>query len=294
MAKVLILGSSGLLGSRIARVLGSKFEVFGTHFHNANRSIKGSIFLDVSSPKMFEKIVEKVSPQYVINCVGATNVEECERFPERAMLLNAIFPFRVAKASHKIPFRFLQISTDHYSSANGETRDELMHPIPVNSYGYSKHIGERLILNENPMALILRTNFFGISDSGTHSILDFTINSLRGTSPIFGYEDVWFSPLGVTQTANFLGSALEIDISGILNLSGAESLTKLDFLRMVAVSLKMNPNLIIPAKSSDFASFVKRPTILSLNNSKLRSLGIKLPSLKDMIQEELSYRVVGY
>jgi hypothetical protein len=31
---------------------------------------------------------------------------------------------------------------------------------------------------------------------------------------------------------------------------------------------------------------------LSLDNSKLLRLGVDLPSLKDMIREELSYRVV--
>lgn len=293
LAKVLILGSSGLLGSRISRFLGSKFEVVGTHFNHANRSIKRSFFLDISSPEMFENIVEKVSPQYVINCVGATNVEECERFPERAMLLNAIFPYRVVKVSRKIPFRFIQISTDHYSSGNGEVRNESMHPIPVNSYGYSKLTGERLILNESSAALVLRTNFFGISAGGNHSILDFAINSLSGTTPVFGYEDVWFSPLGVTQIVKFLERALELDISGVLNLSGTESITKLEFLQKVAAASDLNPNLIIPAKSSDFPSLVKRPTILSLDNSKLRNIGVNFPSLQDMIQAELSYKVVG-
>jgi dTDP-4-dehydrorhamnose reductase len=293
LAKVLVLGSSGLLGSRISRILDSKFEVFGTHFNNSHNSIKGSIHLDIGSSDMFEKIIEKISPQYVINCVGATSVEDCERFPEKAMLLNAIFPHRVAKASNRVKFRFLQVSTDHYSTPGHETRDELMHPIPLNSYGYSKLTGERLVLNENPAALILRTNFFGASTSGNHSILDFAINSLKGTSPVFGYEDVWFTPLGVTQIGKFLESTLKCDRTGILNLSGTESITKFHFLRSVAVAMDLDPNLVVPAKSSGFSSLVTRPNNLSLDNSKLRSLGVELPSLEDMIREELSYKVVA-
>ena len=106
MAKVLILGSSGLLGSRLSRILGSKFEVTGTHFNNAHCSVQGSNYLDISSLDMFETLIERVTPQYVINCIGATSVEDCERFPERAMLLNAIFPYRVAKASNYFNFKF--------------------------------------------------------------------------------------------------------------------------------------------------------------------------------------------
>jgi dTDP-4-dehydrorhamnose reductase len=291
LGKVLILGSSGLLGSKISQILGSKFEVIGTHYSNAHNSVRNSIHLDISSQDLFEEIVKKVSPQFVVNCVGLTSVDDCERLPEKAMLLNALFPHRVAKASSKFKFRFLHVSTDHYGTTSSEVRNELMDPIPVNSYGYSKLTGERLVLNESPAALILRTNFFGVSASGNHSILDFAVNSLNGASPVYGYEDVWFSPLGVTQIGRFLEKALEGDLAGVLNLTGTESITKLDFLRAVAVALEFNPNRVIPAKSSNFSSLVSRPTNLSLDNSKLRSLGVKLPTLRDMIEEELSYRV---
>jgi dTDP-4-dehydrorhamnose reductase len=292
LTKVLVLGSSGLLGSSISRALDSKFELIGTHFRNSTISSSNNIYFDVSSPGMLEKIIYNVGPQYVINCIGATSVEECELFPEKAMLLNAIFPYRVAKASRDFDFQFLHISTDHFSNPVGEIRDESMQPIPLNSYGYSKYVGERLVLNVNPKSLILRTNFFGVSTRGDHSLLDFAIKSFSGLTPIFGYEDVWFTPLGVNQIANFLASALESTHHGILNLSGTEAVTKLSFLREVARALGLDPNLVRAAKSSQFPSSVVRPLNLSLDNSKLLRLGVDLPSLKDMIREELSYRVV--
>ena len=293
MTKVLILGSSGLLGSSIYRILDSRFEVVGTHFKNVKQSVPNSIYLDTSSAGMFDDIVKKFSPQYVINCIGATNVEDSERFPEKAMMLNAIFPYRVAKASRELNFQLIQVSTDHYSNFSDETRDELMHPVPLNSYGYSKFTGERLILNENSKSLILRTNFFGVSVRGDHSLLDFAISSFEKGSPLFGYQDVLFTPLGVTQIGIFLANALESNYSGILNLSGSESVTKLSFLRQVAEALGLDPKLVKASSSTEFPASVARPSDLSLDNSKLLRLGVKIPSLKDMIREELSYRVIA-
>lgn len=292
MPRVLILGSSGLLGSGISRILNSSFDVVGTHFNNAGYSVKESLHLDISKPEMFENMVKDVLPDYIINCIGATNVEECERLPEKAMLLNAVFPHRIAKASNLFGFRYVHVSTDHYGTLSHETRNESMIPIPLNKYGYSKYTGERLVLNESPESLIVRTNFFGISASGNHSILDFAIKSLTKSIPIFGYEDVWFTPLGVIQVGKFLATALDQKLTGILNLSGNESITKLSFLREVALSLGLDPNLVVAAKSSELSSRVTRPSNLSLDNSKLRRLGFQLPGLKDMIQEELSDRVV--
>ena len=292
MKKVLILGSSGLLGSSLLRSLSSKFEVVGTHFSNRPNTRNETIHLDVALPGIFERIIDTVSPQYVINCIGATSVEECERFPEKAMLLNAIFPHTIAKASNRFGFRFIQVSTDHYDSPCHETRDEFMHPVALNTYGYSKFTGERLVMNQTPTALILRTNFFGVSLRGNHSILDFAINSLGNSTRISGYEDVWFTPIGVTQIGKFLASAMDSPITGVLNLSGSESISKLTFLREVAITLGLDPQLIVSTRSSELSTWVTRPTNLSLDNSKLLDLGFKLPSLKDMIREELSYRVV--
>ena len=292
MKKVLILGSSGLLGSSLSRSFSSKFKVVGTHFSNRPKTGNETIQLDVALPGMFERIIETVSPQYVINCIGATSVDECERLPEKAMLLNAIFPHTIAKASNRFGFRFIQVSTDHYDSSCHETRDEFMHPVTLNTYGYSKFTGERLVLNEAPTALILRTNFFGVSLRGNHSILDFAINSLGNSTRISGYEDVLFTPIGVTQIGKFLASAMDSPITGVLNLSGSESISKLTFLREVAIALGLDPQLIVSARSSELSTWVARPTNLSLDNSMLLDLGFKLPSLKDMIREELSYRVV--
>ena len=289
---MLILGSSGLLGSSLSRNFTSKFEVIGTHFTYKPKSKIKTVYLNVASPGMFEKIIETVSPQYVINCIGATSVEECERFPEKAMLLNAILPHHIAKASNRFGFRFIQVSTDHYDSADCEARDEFMQPIALNSYGYSKLTGERLVLNEAPTALVLRTNFFGLSPRGDHSILDFAINALSNSTPVSGYEDVLFTPIGATQIGNFLESEMDRPISGVLNLSGSESVSKFTFLREVAVGLGLDPQLVVSARSSESTTWVTRPTNLSLDNSLLLSRGFNLPSLKDMIREELSYRVV--
>jgi dTDP-4-dehydrorhamnose reductase len=292
LKKVLVLGSSGLLGSSLSRSLSTKFEVVGTHFTHRPKAGTETIYLNVAFPEMLEKIIESVSPHYVINCIGATSVEECERLPEKAMLLNAIFPHKVARASNKFGFRFVQVSTDHYDTPKYETRNEFMHPIALNSYGYSKLVGEQLVLNEATEALILRTNFFGVSPRGDHSILDFAINSLSNSTPIFGYEDVSFTPIGVTQVGKFLVSEMDSPITGVLNLSGSESISKFTFLKEVAVGLGLDPQLVVSARSSELSTWVTRPTILSLDNSKLLGRGFNLPSLKDMIREELSYRVV--
>ena len=128
--------------------------------------------------------------------------------------------------------------------------------------------------------------------SVSFSKTDFAINSLSNSTPISGYEDVSFTPIGVTQVGKFLASEMDRRITGVLNLSGSESISKFTFLREVAIGLGLDPQLVVSARSSELSTWVTRPTNLSLDNSTLLSRGFNLPSLKDMIREELSYRVL--
>ena len=286
MKKILIIGGSGLLGSALQRELMSKFTVSSTYFSNGNHS-QGSFFLNVHDELSTSNLIQGLRPDYVINCAGLTNVEHCEKYPEKAMRLNAKFPESLAKLCAKNAIKLIHVSTDHFNSDIDTLRDESMTPVPVNRYGYSKLIGETLVRQVDNNALILRTNFFGVSPSGNHSLLDFAVVSLLGKKPLFGFEDVVFTPMGVTQFASTLTTLLDKDVSGILNLCGSESLTKLSFLKLVAEEMGFDPSLICPSISTEHRTKVNRPVRLSLDNSRLLGFTGDLPSLKHMIHVEL-------
>ncbi len=290
MKKILIIGGSGLLGSALQRELTSRFKTSSTYFSKIDDT-NGKFFLNVNDEISTSKLIQRLKPEYVINCAGLTNVEDCERYPEKSMRLNSIFPRSLAKHCSKHSIKLIHISTDHFNSDLHASRDESMTPIPVNRYGYSKLTGETLVRQIDDNALILRTNFFGLSPSGNHSLLDFAVASLSEGKPLFGFEDVVFSPVGVTQFATILPILLEKDISGILNLCGSESLTKFSFLNLVAEEMGSDTSLIHPSISTEHRTKVERPVRLSLNNSRLLGFTGDLPSLKHMIRVELRKRL---
>jgi dTDP-4-dehydrorhamnose reductase len=206
-------------------------------------------------------------------------------------MLNAAVPIRIAKLSKDKDIKFIHISTDHFYSDLNFPRSETDHMTPINQYGYAKFFAEKSILSSNPNSLVLRTNFFGHSISGKRSILDFAIAAFLNDQVIYGFEDVVFSPVGVTQFATILPILLEKDISGILNLCGSESLTKFSFLNLVAEEMGSDTSLIHPSISTEHRTKVERPVRLSLNNSRLLGFTGDLPSLKHMIRVELRKRL---
>ncbi len=288
MQKALVVGSTGLLGSRISRTLSEQYKVTCTHHKNSPLPGFDSINLDINSFSEIENLFATKKFDLIINCAGLTSVEACESRPEAAWQLNATLPYHLALLSDKHGARFIHISTDHYQSKLENPRDELAAMLPINQYGYSKLAGERFALKFNASTTVIRTNFFGLTLNGSHSLLDFLVSKLSNNQEIVGFEDVHFSPLGAMTLVSLITEIAKRNFPGLINAAGSETISKLEFARLVAKSINGNPGLVSPGSVSSLGGSVPRPNYLALDGSKLvNSLKIQLPSVESMLKVEL-------
>jgi len=290
--RYLVFGASGLLGARIFDDLSINFETFGT-FHSSVKAQSSYMRkIDLAKREQMQNIIEEIRPTHIINCIGLTNVEKCERLPEASWKLNSEIPFRLARISFAYDIKFIQISTDHFSSLVDSPRSELDFVFGINQYGFSKLLAESLILSENPKSLILRTNFFGTSKNREGSLLDFAIEKIRNGSLIDGFDDVIFSPVGIGEICRFLKSQKCSDASGVLNFASGKPISKYDFMIRVAIAMG-NPDAQIVRSSIDSSSLtVKRPNYLALHPGRLSSeFSVILPGIDEMLRSEIT-RVV--
>ena len=169
MQKALVIGSTGLLGSRLSRIICTQYELLCTHHKNSALPGFNSINVHITNYLELDQLFSSHRFDLVINCAGLTSVESCESRPEAAWQLNATLPYHLAVLTQKYNTRFIHISTDHFLSEFNLPRNEEVNMVPVNHYGYSKLAGEKFVLKFNNSATIVRTNFFGLSNSGSHS-----------------------------------------------------------------------------------------------------------------------------
>lgn len=288
LENVLVLGASGLLGMSVFNAFKRKVPTVGTYFKSKPVNLHGLIQIDLSNRDSTEELVDDLSPTHIVNCFGLTDVEVCEQRPEASWKLNTVIPSHVAKLAFEKNIKFTHISTDHFLSKRATPRTENDIMIPVNQYGFSKYNAERFILGANPMATILRTNFFGHSPKPGKSILDFAVSNLQHKNKIIGFDDVYFSPVGIEEISKFLTSPTSGAACGIVNFAGVESVSKYDFLVTLADLIGAPKNLISRGSIQDSSLKVTRPNYLSLDSSYLRhQLGYKMPNLIDMLRIEL-------
>jgi len=149
---ILISGKNGQLGKELQNIATS----------NVNLQF---VFLDkeelnIADEDSIINAFQKYSPSFFINCAAYTAVDKAESEQERAYLINAEAPGNIAKACRQSKTKLIHISTDYVFDGKGDrpyAEDDATNP--VNYYGYTKWLGERLALNNNPDTIIIRTSW---------------------------------------------------------------------------------------------------------------------------------------
>jgi dTDP-4-dehydrorhamnose reductase len=148
--KILVTGGRGMLGTDLCAALDREHEVTAV----------GSAEMEVTSADAVRACVARERPDWILHCAAYTDVDGCERDPDRAFRVNALGTWHVALASAEQDSALLVISTDFVF--DGEKRapyTEFDAPRPINQYGASKRAGEELALRACPRCTIVRTQW---------------------------------------------------------------------------------------------------------------------------------------
>jgi len=283
--KYLILGASGLLGSKLITYLPHSN---GTYFENTSNIGINMSFLDVNNPESFRVLLEKIKPDVVINCTGMTNVDLCERLPEKCWKLNCWLPVILAEECNAKSIKYVYISTDHFLNVSKVKLKESDFGIPINQYGLSKSSAEKFIYSVNKHSMIIRSNFFHFNLESPKTFLDKLIYSIEEGKVFHSISDVLFTPISTFQLAAYIQILVEKDFAGFINISSSEVLSKFDFHSAVLKEMTSLTEFHLPVLLDSVELHAVRPRYMALDNNLLqKTLGVQVPSIYDMISTEL-------
>jgi dTDP-4-dehydrorhamnose reductase len=288
--RVLVLGSSGFLGS----YLGFALPRLGHEVSGASRRVV-PYFPDnhlVVGLEQFNEVIRSGNYDAVINCVAVASHEACEADPENAQAVNATFPAVWASAAAEAGARFVHLSTDAvFDGASAELYTEADVTAPKSVYGVTKVRGEQAVLAADPGAVVLRTNFFGWSQSQKAGILDFFRNAFTHQSPITGFRDYVVSSLYMGDLVDAMMELLESGASGVFHAVSSTPLSKYDFGQMVATATGFSADSMTAGSLADAAALAPRGHNLALSTATIEHvLGRVMPSTEAGIQRALSER----
>ena len=150
--KILVTGSSGLLGSEIKKIY---------HNYNFDWIFSSKEQLDLLNSNNISTILSEINPDIIINCAAFTDVDAAEIYPELANKLNCKAVECIAKWSHLYKCKLIHISTDYVFDGTKKiayTEQDITNPLSI--YGKTKLAGEEALKIINPKnCIIIRTSW---------------------------------------------------------------------------------------------------------------------------------------
>jgi dTDP-4-dehydrorhamnose reductase len=273
---ILVTGSNGQLGSEL-KELAFSYPQF--HF----------VFLDRTELPINDKIaVEKTfsehQPAYLINCAAYTAVDKAEIEKELTYDINGTAVGILASASKQHGTKLIHISTDYVFNGNASTplkeTDEID---PINIYGASKLMGERLAFENNPGSVVIRTSW--VYSCYGRNFVKTMIRLMNEKESIGVVNDQIGSP---TYAADLAEAIMQIIGSGkwqpgIYNYSNKGAISWFDFAneikRLIQSECKINA-----LTTEQFPTPAKRPKYAVLDKAKIQqTFSIKLKDWKESL-----------
>lgn len=263
--KVLVTGANGQLGLTFQELQVNYTDIIEFIFVSKDE-------LDITKPEALEPFFNKNNFDYCINCAAYTNVEQAEKTPEQAFLVNAIGVKNLAKACKKTNTILIHISTDYvFDGEKKEPYTEVDLTNPINEYGKSKLLGEYYIENTLHKYFIIRTSW--LYSVYRNNFLKTIVNKIDCNKKIKITTSQKGTPTSCEDLSKFiiyLISSYENKF-GIYNLSAQGETTWFDFAVQISKHFNNhNKSYILPVR--EFVSKAKRPKYSILDNSKSMEL----------------------
>tara|TARA_Y100000741_G_scaffold351571_1_gene322771 strand:- start:11244 stop:12107 length:864 start_codon:yes stop_codon:yes gene_type:complete len=226
LKRVLILGSTGLIGHQIYNYLKNdgNYELHNIAFRE--KIEKDTIILDARDENNLIEQIKILKPEYIINCIGIL-ISASNKDPQSAIFLNAYMPHRLEALSDKINAKLTHISTDCvFSGSKKEPYIENDYKDGKDTYAKTKGLGE--IISDKH--LTLRTSVVGpeLKTDGEELFHWF----MNQEDEISGFTKSIWSGVTTIELAKAVKWSIENNITGLYHLTNNSSITKYELLKL--------------------------------------------------------------
>nr|GID87431.1 dTDP-4-dehydrorhamnose reductase [Actinoplanes derwentensis] len=245
------------MGRRVmARAAAAGWDAVGTYVSAACAT--ATVRLDIRDRDAVRRVVAAVRPDAIVHAAAGRDRNDWAATADGAA--------HVALAAAGV--RLVHVSSDAvFSGRLGEYGEDAV-PDPVYAYGAAKAAAETAVRAVDPSAAVVRTSLILGDGNGAHEILtrDLIAGRVRGAL----FTDEIRKPVHVDDLADALLELAAGDYAGVLNVAGADAVSRYDLGVLVARRDGLDETAI-PAGSLA-ALGLARPADLRLRTGRARAL----------------------
>ena len=279
--KILVTGSNGQLGWELSQ-LAATYPAFEFVFFDRSQ-------LDLSLPETFEKIIQTINPDCIINTAAYTAVDKSETEKDLAYTVNATAVQTLAAICKNLAIPFITYSTDYvFDGAATAPYTTSTKVDPVNYYGATKADGEKMAMEANEDTIVIRTSW--VFSSHGNNFVKTMLRLMKERDQLNIVADQKGRPTYAKDLAIATMKMIEAmnagkTIKGIYHFANQGETTWFDF----ASTIRANAGLscdVQPIETKDFPTPAKRPAYSVLDTSKIENdLEIGIRHWEDALRE---------
>jgi len=293
--KILATGLTGLVGSRLAELLGDVYEL-------------QPIGIDVIDKKAVLGAISASDANVVLHMAAKTNVDGCELDKTKdketldlinsqkqeevwmrektAWAINVFGTQNIVEACQKTNKKIVYISTDFVFDGKKRIYSEEDETGPVNWYAKTKYEGEKLIQSCGLEYIIARIAYPYRAFFARNDFVRTIITKLQKSEKLNMVTDHIMVPTFIDDIVNALDILLQKEERGIFHIVGSQAITPYEVALQIAQTFNFDEALISKTTRREyFAGKAVRPFCLHLKNDKIGRLGIEMSTFDKGIEE---------
>ena len=257
---VLVLGAKGQLGRELMRVFSENGEVYGADLPA----------LDIADQDAVSRLVDQVSPEWIINAAAYTDVEKAEKDPETAFRVNQHGAAAVAEAAASSGASLVYYSTDFVFDGLKSTPYEPGDPIsPRGVYAESKALGEAATFKAHPSgSAIIRTAW--LYGPGGNNFVEKILRAALTRPVLRVVQDESGSPTHTEDLALATRALCQASGRGLFHATNTGVCTRHAFAEAIVRAAGLTVQ-VEPCLAAEYPSAAPRPAYSALSSLKLEA-----------------------
>lgn len=298
MDTILVVGVDSVVGANLAATVSEQFRVVGLTISGPIEGIEGCDIAACPGPNLegIRQCIAANRPDWIVHCGPASQSAWEQQTEARLTPSDIVGAGHWARAASELDVHFTLVSSDAVF-----TGPWMFHTEESTSYCESEAAAtireiEQEVLEQNPRALVVRTNAYGWSPQTANSgWIEGLIAGLEqqtiDTIDCLGHA----TPILATDLAEILEQAHRAQLQGIVHVAGAERTNRARMVAQLAEIFEVPPpkHSVVESPAQPASGFGNGET--SLQSTKIRkALGIPLPMLREGLSRLHQQHVDGY
>jgi len=294
--RIIILGYTSFVGRAISdyfkSIKGVELLHIGREDSNFHKVVKFEVTNDI---KLLDAAVSNLidslnlnDKSVIINCISMGDLDKCEVSQEECEIQNHHFVKILYNHLKNNNFKkLIHLSSNAVYDGDNPPYNELSKCMPINFYGEVKLKIDKFLLSQGDARVVVAravTMYGKVPHNNKPNPVSMIISNLRSGRKIRLTNDVAVNLLYVEDLVQTIEKILEVDFSGLINISGNKIYSRYDLGMEIVKLLNIKENLIEPITSAEFNDVANRPLNTSFDNTLMRGMGVHPRSLKQVIK----------